>query len=189
MRQPTAAFPFPANQGGFAVRRCRARRARAGDRARSDRPNADPSKASTTGCVCARPPKPRSPSPPVAGAAIPRAGTSPGGPRAAESSIASTPPKRSLPHSASGLQGRLKELRGAPLDLGVRQIRLVLAEAETAKPPANVHGRAPHRYLAKSPSRDVSSGVARSSVSGQRKCVLGRIDPFAERPLFAYSVL
>ena len=25
------------------------------------------------------------------------------------------------------------------------------------------------------------------SVSGERKCVLGRIDPFAERPLFAHS--
>ena len=83
----------------------------------------------------ARPPEPRPSSPPVAGAAIPRAGTSPGGPPAAEcrpaaragarirprrgrsdlkvfsrsarrpSSVASAPPKRSLPHSASGWRG------------------------------------------------------------------------------------
>jgi len=30
------------------------------------------------------------------------------------------------------------------VDLIVSEIRLVLAEAETAKPPADIHGRAPH---------------------------------------------
>ena len=32
------------------------------------------------------------------------------------------------------------------IDLVVPKIRLVLAETETAKPPADVHGRAPHAY-------------------------------------------
>ena len=32
------------------------------------------------------------------------------------------------------------------VDLVVPEIRLVLAEAETAKPPADIHGRAPHGW-------------------------------------------
>ena len=38
-----------------------------------------------------------------------------------------------------------RELRQySRIDLAILEIRLVLFEAETAKPPADVHGRAPH---------------------------------------------
>ena len=129
----------------------RARRARAEDRARSDRPNADPRRREPLAESAPRP-EPRPSSPPVADAATPRAakfaarpggsGMSTSGASRGAYSAASRPisrkvfsrsarrpsavasaPKRSRPHSASGCSGVFcRSWDDAPFDPGVRRL-------------------------------------------------------------------
>jgi hypothetical protein len=57
--------------------------------------------------------------------------------------------EQSQPVASSGDADVLEDVVRQPrqqvrVDLVVSEIRLVLAEPETAKPPADIHGRAPH---------------------------------------------